>query len=218
MPARPHPSPDLTHEAALLALGHRSIAGVDEAGRGPLAGPVVAAAVILPEGFKLAGLDDSKRVSPLRRASLAAALSSDPAVSLALGTATVAEIDSLNILQATHLAMRRAILALPSPPDIALIDGRPVPGLTIPHSALVKGDQLSLSIAAASILAKTHRDAIMAGIHVEFPLYGFSQHHGYGTRQHLEALEALGPCPHHRRSFAPVARLSPRQAHREGPP
>lgn len=197
--------PDLSHEQSLHERGIRSIAGVDEAGRGPLAGPVVAAAVILPEHFSLPGLNDSKKLSPSRRVRCLEELTANPLVAIGIGAASVAEIDQFNILRATHLAMRRALEALPALPDHALVDGLPVHGLPVPHTALVKGDSLSLSISAASVVAKVTRDRIMAEIDREFPQYGFAKHQGYGTRLHLQALATWGPCAHHRLSFGPVA-------------
>lgn len=200
--------PDLSHEQRLRDAGHRRIAGVDEAGRGPLAGPVAAAAVILPANYSLAGLNDSKKLSASRRDALYEALTTDPGVIWALGLAEVAEIDRLNILRATHLAMRRAVEGLKQPPDCCLVDGLRVKGLPVEHEALVKGDSLSLSIAAASIIAKVSRDRIMHDIDSEFPQFGFARHQGYGTKEHLDALRTHGPCRHHRRSFQPVAQLS----------
>jgi ribonuclease HII len=196
---------DLTRECALRARGFFSVAGLDEAGRGPLAGPVVAAAVILPENYSLTALDDSKKLSAGRREKLFALLATDTRVIWATGTADVAEIDRLNILRATHLAMARALEALPLKPQHALVDGLPVGGLPVSHTALVGGDALSLSIAAASIIAKVTRDRMMKDLDEQFPEYGFARHKGYGVRKHLEALQRHGPCPIHRRSFAPVA-------------
>jgi ribonuclease HII len=200
--------PDLAHELALHAAGHALVAGVDEAGRGPLAGPVAAAAVVLPPGFACPGLDDSKKLSPAKREALFTALRAHPGLHWSLGLASVAEIESLNILRATHLAMARAVAGLPVAPDHCLIDGLPVPAFTRPHTALVKGDSRSLSIAAASIIAKVSRDRIMRALDRECPAYGFAKHQGYGTAQHLEALRLHGPCRHHRRSFQPVAQLT----------
>ena len=200
--------PDLALETALRARGHLRIAGIDEAGRGPLAGPVAAAAVILPDHFSCPGLDDSKKISPVKREVLFLRLTTDPSVSWAVATADREEIDRLNILRATHLAMRRAAEALISPPDYCLIDGLPVKNFPFPHDSIVKGDGLSLSIAAASIIAKVTRDRIMAEIDLEFPQFGFARHQGYGTKAHLEALRTHGPCCHHRRSFQPVAQLT----------
>lgn len=196
---------DLTRECALRARGFLFVAGIDEAGRGPLAGPVVAAAVILPESYALDGLDDSKKLSAPRREKLFAAITKDTRITWAIGTADVEEIDRLNILRATHLAMARAVEALPQKPHHALVDGLPVKGLPVPHTALVGGDALSLSIAAASIIAKVTRDRRMVDLDGQYPQYGFARHKGYGVREHLEALQSHGPCPIHRRSFAPVA-------------
>lgn len=199
---------DFTREHALRARGFLLVAGVDEAGRGPLAGPVVAGAVILPDGFALGGLDDSKKLSPARREKLFAVLTTAANVRWAAGEAGVEEIDRLNILRATHLAMARALDALPAKPHHALVDGLPARGLPVEHTAVVGGDGLSLSIAAASIIAKVTRDRIMLALDAEFPQYGFARHKGYGVRQHLEALQTHGPCPIHRRSFAPVAKAA----------
>lgn len=200
--------PDLTFESALHARGLQHIAGVDEAGRGPLAGPVVAAAVILPRDFICPGLDDSKKISAAKRERLYDRLTGDPRMVWAVATAEREEIDRLNILRATHLAMRRAVEALDPQPAHCLIDGLPVRGFPFPHDAIVKGDGLSLSIAAASIIAKVSRDRMMGEIDREFPQFGFAKHQGYGTKEHLEALRIHGPCCHHRRTFQPVAQLS----------
>lgn len=200
--------PDLSLELALHARGLLWIAGIDEAGRGPLAGPVAAAAVILPPGFHADGLDDSKKVSARKREALFESLTNHPQVVWAVATADCEEIDRLNILRATHLAMRRATAALPSPPDHCLIDGLPVKDFPLPHDGIVKGDGKSLSIAAASIIAKVTRDQIMRDLDLEFPQFGFAKHQGYGTKMHLEALRIHGPCRHHRRSFQPVAQCS----------
>jgi ribonuclease HII len=200
--------PDLALEIALRVRGCSHIAGIDEAGRGPLAGPVAAAAVILPVGFSCPGLDDSKKISPAKREDLYQRLTTDPAVLWKVAFADREEIDRLNILRATHLAMRRAAEALSPQPDHCLIDGLPVRDFPFPHDAIVKGDSRSLSIAAASILAKVTRDQIMAEIDREFPEFGFARHQGYGTKAHLEALRTHGPCCHHRRSFQPVAQLT----------
>jgi ribonuclease HII len=200
--------PDFTLEYEWHALGYLRIAGVDEAGRGPLAGPVTAAAVILPADCCLAGLDDSKKLSAAKRDALYQVLTTRPDILWHVAHASVEEIDSLNILRATHLAMRRAVEALAVTPDQCLIDGLPVRDFPFPHHAVVRGDSLSLSIAAASILAKVTRDRMMQEVSREFPHYGFSQHQGYGTPQHMAALRTHGPCRHHRRSFQPVAQLT----------
>lgn len=200
--------PDLAFELALQHRGLCRIAGIDEAGRGPLAGPVAAAAVILPQNFSCPGLDDSKKISAARREVLYERLTNDPEISWAVATADHEEIDRLNILKATHLAMWRAAGALDPLPDHCLIDGLPVKNFPLPHDGIVKGDGLSLSIAAASIIAKVTRDRIMHDLDREFPQFGFAKHQGYGTKAHLEALRNYGPCRHHRRSFQPVAQLS----------
>ena len=199
--------PSLFHEEALHAQGIRPIAGVDEAGRGPLAGPVVAAAVILPQGFSLVGLDDSKKLSYQQREELYLQLTENREVFYAIAEGSSEEIGQLNILRATHLAMSRALDELNRighPPTHALVDGLPAKGLPIEQTALVGGDGLSLSIAAASILAKVTRDRIMDELDREFPQYGFARHRGYATADHLAMLREHGPCPHHRRGFAPV--------------
>lgn len=196
---------DLSREHALHARGRALVAGVDEAGRGPLAGSVVAAAVILPRGFKLAGLTDSKKLSAKARANFYDTLTSGGEILWATGEADAGEIDRINILRATHLAMARALEGLPQKPDHALVDGLPVHGLPVEHTALVGGDALSLSIAAASVIAKVTRDRLMMALDAEYPGYGFARHKGYGVPAHLEALRKHGPCPHHRRSFEPVA-------------
>ena len=200
--------PDLSLEIALQANGYLRIAGIDEAGRGPLAGPVAAAAVILPKNFTCPGLDDSKKISPKMRDRLYERLTNDPEIYWAVATAEREEIDRVNILRATHLAMRRAAEALVPIPAYCLIDGLPVNPFPLPHDAIVKGDGKSLSIAAASIIAKVTRDRIMREIDREFPQFGFAKHQGYGTKAHLEALRIHGPCCHHRRSFQPVAQLA----------
>jgi len=180
------------------------VAGVDEAGRGPLAGPVVAAAVILPDGFRHASLNDSKQVRERARESLYAEITGNGEVRWALSIVESDEIDTLNILCATHEAMRRAVTKLDPLPQHALIDGLPVRPFPIPQTALVGGDALSFSIAAASIIAKVTRDRLMVEHDARFPGYDFARHKGYGTPQHLAALKKNGPCPIHRRSFLPV--------------
>ena len=196
---------DFSRERALHARGIFLVAGVDEAGRGPLAGPVVAAAVILPDDCTLEGLDDSKKLTAKKREHFHAVLTVRADIHWGIGQADVAEIDRLNILRATHLAMVRAVEALPRKPGHALVDGLPVRGLPVPHTAVVAGDTLSLSIAAASIMAKVTRDRLMTALDAEYPQYGFARHKGYGVREHLEALRSHGPSPVHRRSFQPVA-------------
>ncbi|MBV9998114.1 MAG: ribonuclease HII [Verrucomicrobia bacterium] len=199
----------LQHESELHARGIRAVAGVDEAGRGPLAGPVVAAAVILPDAFRLAGLTDSKQLSAAVRERLFLALRADRQVAVAVGIAPAWEIDQVNILQATHRAMQRALGTLERQPDHVLVDGLPVPSLTLPQTAIVGGDAQSLSIAAASVIAKVTRDRLMEGWHRRFPHYGFDRHRGYPTKEHLQRLRTYGPCPIHRRSFAPVGATIP---------
>ena len=181
------------------------VAGIDEAGRGPWAGPVVAAAVILDAARIPAGLDDSKKLKAARREALLDEIRATAKVGV--GIAGVAEIDRLNILQATFLAMRRALDDLGEVPDLALVDGNRPPKLPCPVQCVVKGDATSLSIAAASIVAKVTRDRIMAGLAADFPDYGWESNAGYGTPDHQEALRRLGVTPHHRRSFAPVRDL-----------
>ncbi len=200
--------PDFSHEDELIARGFVRVAGVDEAGRGPLAGPVAAAAVILPRTFFCPMLDDSKKLSKKKRDLLYEEITTNPEVVWAVATVEADEIDRINILRATHRAMGLALEALKVRPDIALIDGLRVKGLSMEHDALVKGDGLSLSIAAASVIAKVTRDQIMEKIAAEFPLYGFERHQGYGTREHLEAIKNHGPCRYHRRSFQPISQLS----------
>jgi len=178
------------------------IAGLDEAGRGPLAGPVVAAAVVLAEPID--GLADSKKLSARQRERLAVLIKAS-ATGWALGIASVEEIDTVNILQATLLAMRRALLSLPCAPTLALVDGLHLPALPCPARALVGGDGLEPAIMAASILAKVARDSMMDELHEQYPVYGFARHRGYGTAVHLAALREHGPCPAHRRSFRPIA-------------
>ena len=181
------------------------VAGVDEVGRGPLAGDVVAAAVILTDS-PAEGVTDSKMLNPERREALAERIR-DEAVSWALGRATVTEIDELNILQASLLAMRRAVEALPIQPSLVLVDGNHLPRWPYEARAIVKGDLTEPSIGAASILAKVQRDAEMLALHEEYPAYGFDRHKGYPTKAHLAALETAGISPVHRRSFGPVKRL-----------
>lgn len=182
------------------------IAGVDEVGRGPLAGPVVAAAVILDPAQPIVGLADSKKLSAARRERLAAEIRTK-ALAWALGRAEVSEIDRFNILQASLLAMRRAVSALPVVPAKVLVDGNRCPRLACPCEAIVKGDATVPAISAASILAKVVRDAELCQLHQRYPHYDFGRHKGYPTALHLEALRRHGPCPEHRRSFAPVAAL-----------
>lgn len=182
------------------------MAGVDEAGRGPLAGPVVAAAVILDELNPIKGLADSKKLTALRREKLYDEIRAK-ALCCSIALATVEEIDSLNILQATMLAMKRAVEGLRLKPNKVLVDGNRLPSLVILAEAIVKGDALVPCISAASILAKVYRDRWCAEYHLEYPQYGFAGHKGYGTVKHLAALREHGACPQHRRSFAPVAEV-----------
>ncbi len=188
------------------------VAGVDEVGRGPLAGDVVAAAVILDPGNPVAGLRDSKKLSAKRREILAVQIR-EQAVAWAIGRASVAEIDSLNVLQASLLAMRRAVEALQPQPVAVLVDGNRLPVWSYPAQAVIGGDDSVAAIAAASILAKVQRDAELADIDRRYPGYGFASHKGYPTAQHLQALRQLGVTPVHRRSFAPVKNLLP-ETHR----
>jgi len=182
------------------------VAGVDEAGRGPLAGPVVAAAVILNPAKPIPGLKDSKQLTEKKREYLFQQIQ-EQALAWAIGQATVEEIDQINILQASLLAMQRAVAALQITPDLALIDGNRCPELACETKAIVSGDQLEPAISAASILAKVTRDREMQILHVQFPQYGFAKHKGYPTEAHLTALNTHGPCHWHRRSFGPVAAL-----------
>jgi ribonuclease HII len=193
----------LRFETALWDGGTTYVAGVDEAGMSPLAGPVAAAAVIFPRGARLAGVDDSKKLDPRERERLAP-LIRESAVAFSVAFAEVEEIDRLNIYWAGLLAMRRAVAGLSQRPEQVLVDGRRLRGLTIPQRPIVKGDAKSLSIAAASILAKTARDARMTELDSTYPGYGFAQHKGYPVRAHVAALQRLGACAIHRRSFAPV--------------
>ncbi|MFM7320761.1 MAG: ribonuclease HII [Armatimonadota bacterium] len=186
-----------------MNLAEDGIAGVDEAGRGPVAGPVVAAAVLLPAGFDSTGIDDSKRLSEARRESAYARIVAE-AVAWSIAEADVEEIDSINILQATHAAMRRAVNGLAIAPRAVRVDGNPVPNLHPRAVAVVGGDALHVEIAAASILAKVARDRLMRQFHREWPDYGFDVHKGYLTAAHRRAIETHGPCPIHRRSFAPI--------------
>ena len=185
---------------------HPLIAGVDEAGRGPLAGPVVTAAVILPHQHGIVGLADSKKISEKKRLELMGRIRAS-AVDWATGEASVEEIDQMNILQATLLAMVRAISGLKIVPDLVLVDGNQLPALSCPAQAVVGGDALVECISAASIIAKVTRDALLIRLDSQYPGYGLSRHKGYPTKQHIEALAELGVSPIHRRSFAPVRRL-----------
>jgi len=196
---------DLEHERHFWAQGLARVAGIDEAGRGPLAGPVVAAAVILPADFSHSLLNDSKQLTAQRREQLFAELTGHSGIVWAASVVEAFEIDRLNILRATHEAMRRAVAALPTTPDHVLIEGLPVQPFPRPQTALVGGDALSFSIAAASVIAKVTRDRLMLEADARHPGYGFALHKGYGTALHLAKLREHGPCAIHRRSFAPVA-------------
>lgn len=205
--------PDFSLEAKAAEAGFIRIAGIDEAGRGPWAGPVVAAAVVFDGVFGraadwpdwLAGLDDSKKLSPKRRGALFDVIRAEAACGI--GRAEVEEIDRLNILQASLLAMDRAVAALPDAPDYALIDGTQAPKLACLTETVIKGDGRSFSIAAASVLAKVSRDKIMAGLAAEYPGYGWERNQGYGVPEHRAGLERLGVSPHHRKSFKPIINI-----------
>jgi ribonuclease HII len=199
--------PDFDFEdAALAEIGRDAlIAGVDEVGRGPWAGPVVAAAVILRREALPDGLNDSKALSKAKREGLFETINA--AANVSLGMASVEEIDEFNILQASLLAMSRAVEGLAAAPHIALVDGNRAPKLTCPVRTIIKGDAKSLSIAAASIIAKVTRDRIMAELSIEHPNYGWERNAGYGTREHQEGLKLVGVCRHHRKSFAPIRQL-----------
>lgn len=194
----------LRFEKALWKQGVESVAGIDEAGRGPLAGPVVAGAVILPRKFRHKALDDSKRLSPETREAIFEELTRREDIAWAVSIVDVDEIDRFNILRATHQAMRRAVEALSIRPQHVLIDGLPVRPFPIDQTALVGGDAKSFSIAAASVVAKVTRDRLMVALDTRYPEYAFARHKGYGTPLHIERLRTHGPCPIHRRSFLPV--------------
>ena len=187
-------------EDSFYTQGYKVICGVDEAGRGPLAGPVCAAAVILPEHLEIPGLTDSKKLTDKKRRALFPVIQ-EQAIAFGIGFASEQEIDEVNILQATFLAMRRAMEQLKVRPDLALIDGNRETDFGLPVHTVIKGDSLSLNIAAASVLAKVSRDDVMLRLAETYPAYGFDIHKGYGTRAHYEALEKFGPCPIHRKSF-----------------
>lgn len=189
------------------ARGFRSLAGIDEAGRGPLAGPVVAAACIIPEGRCIHGVNDSKQLTPAQRQMLYTRLTNDDTILWAVGIVDHQTIDLINIYQATIVAMKMAIDGLKVIPDLLLVDGMNLSHRDLPCLKIIDGDCLSQSIAAASILAKVTRDRIMEEQHQLFPNYGFDRHKGYGTPAHLKALKEHGPCPIHRRSFQPVAAM-----------
>jgi ribonuclease HII len=202
--------PDFAHEvfhAQRLNIPQSSICGIDEAGRGPWAGPVVAAAVILEPNRAPKGIGDSKQLSALRREALYQPIL-DQAIAFGIGIVSAEEIDAINILAATHKAMAQAMAALKPAPKLALIDGNRAPNLPCPTQCIIGGDALSLSIAAASILAKVTRDRLMVEADRIYPGYGFSDHKGYGTKAHREALDRLGPCKLHRMSFRPLKSLN----------
>jgi len=190
----------LNFERVLWKTGIQHIAGVDEVGVGPLAGPVIAAAVVFPPGAQLAGVDDSKRLDPAERTVLAERIRAC-ATAIGIGMADVAEIDRLNVYHAGLLAMRRAIEALPVAPQHVLVDARTIPGVTAPQNPFNKGDGINFSIAAASIVAKTHRDRLMVDLDPRYPEYGFARHKGYSTAVHQDAIRRYGPCPIHRMSY-----------------
>jgi ribonuclease HII len=202
-------------ERRLQRRGAVYIAGVDEAGRGPLAGPVTAAAVILPPGLFIAGLNDSKRIPPARRRQLAGIIKKE-SLAWAVGWASVKEIDCLNILVASRWAMWRALMALPIKPDHVLVDGLKLPGFPVPQTPLIGGDALSASIAAASILAKVARDELMVAYDAVFPGYGLAENKGYPTPEHRRALACLGPSSLHRLSFKNALVVKSRDFHKYG--
>jgi len=196
----------LNFERVLWRSGLERIAGVDEAGTGPLAGPVVAAAVVFPPHTELAGIDDSKRLDPEQRAAAERTIRA-AAAAIGVGVAEVDEIDRLNVYQAALLAMRRAVEALAVAPQHVLVDARSIPGVATPQNCFVKGDGINFSIAAASIVAKTHRDRLMTELAAAYPDYGFERHKGYGTPEHQDAIRRLGPSPIHRMSFTFIREL-----------
>ncbi len=196
----------LNFERVLWKSGVRAVAGVDEAGTGPLAGPVVAAAVVFSPGVEIPGMNDSKQLDAAARAELERVIRR-AATAVAIGIAEVGEIDDINIYQAALLAMRRAVEGLPSAPEHLLVDARTVPDVAMPQNAFFKGDGINFSIAAASIIAKTHRDRLMEQLEQTYPGYGFTRHKGYGTPEHQEAIRRLGPSPVHRLSFGLIREL-----------
>ncbi|MFZ0826295.1 MAG: ribonuclease HII [Verrucomicrobiia bacterium] len=209
--ARFNPIDRFEFERALWTQGLTRVAGVDEAGRGPLAGPVVAAAAVLPSKWantglppELEGLNDSKQLTAAQREKYFTFLTACPEVQFAVAQVGAGQIDAINILRATHRAMNDALAQLRPAPEHALVDGRPVKTMLAPQTAIVQGDARSYSIAAASVLAKVTRDRLMLVFDRQWPKYGFADHKGYGTEQHLAAITAHGPCPIHRRSFAPL--------------
>jgi ribonuclease HII len=192
------------YEQASYSKGYVNVAGIDEAGRGPLAGPVVAAACILPKGLLIPGVNDSKKLSSVQRKKLFDYIIQHPQIYYAVGVVSEKTIDKINILEATKVAMLEAVNGLPSVPDYLLVDGLKLNHPQIPSEKIIKGDQLSLSIAAASIIAKETRDEMMRELHQKFPEYGFDKHAGYGTEFHRKAIEKHGPCEAHRMTFDPI--------------
>ncbi|QWR78149.1 ribonuclease HII [Candidatus Magnetomonas plexicatena] len=190
-----------------ITNGHTLIGGIDEAGRGPLAGPVVAACVILPAGIYIEGLNDSKKLTEAARNRIFKELLYNKAVRIGLGIATNAEIDSVNILNATRIAMKRAVTDVPIRPKLLLIDAVKLKDIDIEQVSIIKGDEKSASIASASVIAKVVRDSIMSGYHKTYPQYGFIRHKGYGTREHVANIKEHGPCEIHRMTFAPVSKM-----------
>ena len=199
----------LKFERQLWARGARLVGGLDEAGRGCLAGAVFAAVVIVPPNFRHRTLNDSKQVCPRQREDLYQELRADSRLTISCASASAEEIDQINILRASHLAMERAVRALSEIPDGLLVDGLPIKNFPFPHQAIIEGDARCLSIAAASIIAKVERDRYMTTMALEYAAYGFQQHKGYGTLEHREALLRHGPCSIHRKTFAPVAAWRP---------
>lgn len=191
------------YERQLTTEGYRLVAGIDEAGRGPLAGPVMVAAVILPLDCYLPGLNDSKKLTPAQREKLYHEIK-NIAIAVSRCIVSVETIDTVNIYQATIRGMYCAVKELAPTPQAVLIDAVPLPQLVVPSKSIIGGDQVSASIAAASIIAKVERDHLMDELDAQYPMYGFKRHKGYGTQEHMEALAKYGPCPHHRQSFAPV--------------
>jgi len=199
--------PTFLEEQKLWNSGYKFIAGLDEVGRGTIAGPVVTGIVVLPEtlsGEWVSHINDSKRMTPKRRQYVLGHLQ-DSAIALQTGISSVEEVDQLGIVEAVQLAMKRSVCSIPITPQFLLMDAFELNGIDIPQKAIVKGDSLSMSIAAASILAKETRDSLMVALHEKFPEYGFDSHKGYGTKKHIEALKLYGPCPLHRKTFRPVS-------------
>lgn len=199
--------PTFLEEQKLWNSGYKFIAGLDEVGRGTIAGPVVTGIVVLPESLSgewVSHINDSKRMTPKRRQYVLGHLQ-DSAIALQTGISSVEEVDQLGIVEAVQLAMKRSVCSIQITPQFLLMDAFELNGIDIPQKAIVKGDTLSMSIAAASILAKETRDSLMVGLHEKFPQYGFDSHKGYGTKKHIEALKLYGPCPLHRKTFRPVS-------------